>query len=110
LKEQWVVVERLTVTKRYVFEPSAFDPPDQDQYEYWIYEFQVEGREYVVRRYADEPDQATIVSNVRNADEQALADAAEIARYLIDREGVSAVFRYDTKSGGFGRKVAPASK
>jgi hypothetical protein len=104
------VDERLTVTKRHVFEPSAFDPPDQDQYEYWIYEFQVEGREYVVRRYTDEPDRATILSNVRNADEQALADAVQIARYLIEREGVATVFRYDTKTGVFGRKVEPAAE
>jgi len=102
--------ERLTVTKRHVFEPSAVDPPDHDQYEYWLYEFQVEGREYAVRRYTDEPDQATILSNVGNADEQALADAADIARYLIDQEGVATVSRYDAKTGVFGRKVEPAAE
>jgi hypothetical protein len=26
------------VTKEYVLEPSVFDPPDQDEYEYWVYE------------------------------------------------------------------------
>src|SRR5215204_6916292 len=100
----------MRVTKRHVFEPSAFDPPDQDQYEYWIYEFTLEGREYQVRRYTDQPDVATILSNIRNADQQALADAAEIARHLIENEGVRTIYRYDTKTGGFGRKVEPAAR
>jgi hypothetical protein len=37
------VSEDLKVTKRHVFEPSS-DPPDQAQYEYWVYEFTVDGR------------------------------------------------------------------
>jgi hypothetical protein len=30
------------VDKEYVFEPSGFEPPDQDQYEYWSYTFDVD--------------------------------------------------------------------
>jgi hypothetical protein len=104
------VGERLTVTKQHVFEPSAFDPPEQDQYEYWAYEFNVEGREYAVRRYTEDPHEATILTNVRNADEQALADVAAIARYLIESEDVTTVFRYDTKTGVFSRKVEPSGE
>jgi len=51
-------------TKRHVLEPSAFDRADQDRYDYWIYEFIVDVREYDVRRYTGEPDFATILSNV----------------------------------------------
>jgi hypothetical protein len=102
-------VHGVNVAKRHVFEPSAFDPPDQDQYEYWAYTFDVDGREYDVRRYCDDADEATILSNVRNADSQALGDAQRIAGYLIEHEGVLRVYRYDTRTGVFGRLVASAS-
>jgi hypothetical protein len=97
----------VNVEKRYVFEP-ALGPEDQDQYEYWAYSFDVDGRVYDVRRYCDDADEATILSDVRNADEQALADAERIARYLIEHDGVLRVYRYDTRTGVFGRLVASA--
>jgi hypothetical protein len=93
------------VDKEYVFEPSAFDPPEQDQYEYWVYSFDVDGRDYTVRRYCDEPEEAHILSTVRNADAQALGDARTIARFLIEEEGVRRVNRYNTRSGVFDRRV-----
>jgi hypothetical protein len=91
--------------KEYVFEPSAFDPPEQDQYEYWVYTFEIEGRDYSVRRYCDTPHEAHILSTVRNADEQALGDAAAIARFLLEEEGVRRVHRYNTRTGTFDRLV-----
>jgi hypothetical protein len=97
----------MKVTKQYVFEPSDLDPPGQDQYEYWIYDFTLEDRHYGVRRYTDTPDHATILDRIRNADEQALADASAIERYLVASEGVETVYRYDTKTGVFGRVVEP---
>ena len=96
------------VRRRYVFDPSMFDPPDQDEYAYCIYTFEIEGRVYDVRRYLDDPEEAHILSNVRNADEQALADARLIARHLVDEEGVRVVHRYNTKTGVFDRRVVPA--
>jgi hypothetical protein len=45
---------------------------------------------------------------MRNADEQALADARLIARYLIDEEGVEKVNRYNTATGIYDRPVEPA--
>jgi len=93
--------------KRYHFDPSSSDPPGQDEYEYWIYRFAVDSRTYKVRRYTDFPEEAHILSNIRNADEQALADAALIAKYLVDQEGVTEVNRYNTATGIFDRRVVP---
>ncbi len=97
------------VEKQYVFEPSTFDPPEQDQYEFWAYTFEVDGRRYEVRRYCSFPEEATILSTIRNSDDRALADAALIARYLVDEEGVETVNRHNTASGLFDRRVEPAS-
>jgi hypothetical protein len=55
----------------------------------------------------DTADGATIFANIWNADEQALADATVTARHLIESGGVRRVFRYDTKTGVFGREVQP---
>ena len=97
----------VTAEKRYVFEPSAFDPPEQDQYEYWEYDVSVEGRPYYVRRYCNEPEQATILDTIRQTDARAQADAAAIARFLVENEGVHDVYRYNTKTGVFDRRVVP---
>jgi hypothetical protein len=96
------------VKKEYRFDESSFDPPEQDEYRYWLYTFEVSGRTYFVRRYCDEADEAHILSNVRNDDEQALADAGDVARYLVDLEGVRRVNRYNTATGLFNRPVEPA--
>lgn len=97
----------MNVEKRHVFEP-AVGPEGEDRYEYWAYCFDLDGRVYDVRRYCDDADEATILSDVRSADEQALADAERIARYLIEHESVLRVYRYDTRTGVFGRLVASA--
>jgi hypothetical protein len=89
------------------FDPSTSDPPEQDEYEYWMYRFDVDGRIYDVRRYTDFPTEAHFLSTIRNADEQALLDAASIARYLVDHEGVSTVNRHNTATGVFDRRVQP---
>jgi hypothetical protein len=66
----------------------------------------MDGRVYDVRRYCDEPDEATILTNIRNADSEALADADRVAAYLLERERVRRVYRYDTRRGLFRRLVA----
>jgi hypothetical protein len=96
------------VETRHNLVPSIFDPPEQDQYDNWGYTFEVDGRTYEMRRYCDMPEEAHFLSNIRNADEQALADAGLIARYLIDEEGVEEVNRYNTATGTYDRPVEPA--
>ena len=97
----------IIVTKELVFDPSSSDPPEQDEYEYWLYEFRIDSRSYTARRFTDEPQSATIVSTIRDADAEAVADAARIARYLIDVEGVKEVFRYEGKTGIYSQRVEP---
>ena len=93
------------VAKEHIVGPSDLDPPGQDQYEYFAYTFTIDDRVYEVRRYVGD-DHATIVSTVRDSDDQARSDAESIARHLIDSEGVARVYRYDTSTGGYGCLVA----
>jgi hypothetical protein len=43
---QTATVDGLVVLKEYVHDESAFDPPGQDDYEYFEYELDVDGRVY----------------------------------------------------------------
>src|SRR5436309_15574037 len=64
----------MEVEKRRMFEPSTSSPPEQDQYEYWVYSFDRDGRVFEVRRYCDDPDEAMILTNIGDGDEGALQD------------------------------------
>ena len=97
----------MKVTKEYVFEPSAFDLPDQDQYKYWLYTFNLSERTYSARRYTDQPERATILDTIRGSDAVAQADARAIARYLMDVERVERVDAYNTHSGSFDWRIDP---
>ena len=88
-------------------DPRAFDPPAQDQDEYWLYTFELSGRTYSVRRYTDEPERAAILDIIRRSDEGALADARAIARYLIETEEVGRVDAYNTSSGVYDWPIDP---
>jgi hypothetical protein len=79
------------VTKDYVFEPSLFDPPDQDQYEYWDYTFHFGDRELAFRRYVDDPDEASIAHPPRRAEIYDDGELAEAVEYLVREEGVRRV-------------------
>jgi hypothetical protein len=99
---QTATVDGLVVLKAYCHDESSFDPPEQDDYRWFQYEVDVDGRVYEVRNYVDD-DEASIsrwVGGVRDE------DAARIARFLIEHEGVRRVTRISTKTGGYTRVVA----
>ncbi|HSC93212.1 MAG TPA: hypothetical protein VLB86_16285 [Gaiellaceae bacterium] len=92
----------MVVLKEYCHDESAFDPPEQDDYEFFEYELELGGRVYEARRYVDE-DEASIRRSeaiVRGADAEA------IARFLIEREGVRRVTRLSRRTGAYTRIVA----
>ena len=81
----------MKVTKEYVFEPSVFDPPDQDEYEYWVYTFEFGDHELAFRRYLDDPEEASIPDAPRKAEIYDDAEFAEAVAYLVREEGVQRV-------------------
>ena len=92
----------MKVTKDYVFEPSAFDPRDQDRYEYWVYTFGFGNRELSFRRYLDDPDEASIPRPPRKAEIYDDADFAEAVAYLVREEGVRRVAALvSSRHGGY---------
>jgi len=99
---QVVVDDGLVVFKEYRHDRSAFDPPDQDDYRFFEYEFELEGRVYDGRRYLGE-DNATIGRALRRMPR---GDATRIARFLIDRDGVRRVDRFSIAFGIYNRIVA----
>lgn len=79
----------MVVLKEYCHDESAFHPPEQDKYEFFEYEFELGGRVYDARRYADEDE-----ASVRRLGPLRAGAAAAIARFLIEREGVRRVNRF----------------
>jgi hypothetical protein len=99
---QTVVEGDMVVLKEYVHDRSAFDPPEEDDYRFFEYEFELGDRVYEARSYVDE-DEATIGRSegiVRDA------DAERIAQFLIAREAVRRVTRFDRRTGTYSRIVA----
>ncbi len=89
-------------TKEYVFEPSAFDPPDQDEYEYWVYTFRFGERELTFRRYVHDYDEASIAGPPRKAEIYDDAEFAEAVEYLVREEGVRRVTALiSSRHGGY---------
>jgi hypothetical protein len=90
------------VTKEYVFEPSVFDPHDQDEYEYWVYTFDFGGRELAFRRYDADPEEASIADAPRKAEIYEDAEFAEAVAYLVREEGVQRVAALiSSRDGGY---------
>ncbi len=91
--------------KEHVVEPSAFDPPDQDLYEYWAYTFEIEGRTYRARRYVDTAHEV-VLEDIRRKDDRSVVDARTVASYLIANEGVTLVKGYNVSSGTYDWEIA----
>ena len=56
---QTATVGGMVVLKEYCHDESAFDPPAEDEYRWFEYEIDVDGRIYEVRNYLDD-DEASI--------------------------------------------------
>ena len=85
-----------------MFEPSVFDSPDQDAYEYWVYTFDFAGRELAFRRYLDDLDEASIPDPPRKAEIYDNADFAASVAYLVREEGVRRVLALvSSRHGGY---------
>ena len=100
---QTATVDGLVVLKEYVHDESSFDPPGQDDYEYFEYELDVDGRVYEARRYCDDDGASIERSEAIVRDE----DAERIARFLVEREGVGRVTRLSRETGAYTRVVEP---
>lgn len=98
---QTATVGGMVVLKEYCHDESAFDPPEQDEYEFFEYEFELGGRVYEARRYADEDE-----ASVGRLGHLPAGAATAIARFLIEREGVRRVNRFNLRRGTFDRIVA----
>jgi hypothetical protein len=99
---QTATVDGMVVLKAYCHDESAFDPPEQDEYRWFQYEIDVDGRIYEVRNYVDD-DEASISRREATVRDD---DAARIARFLIEHEGVRRVTRYNRRSGIYDHIVA----
>lgn len=99
---QTATVGGMVVLKEYCHDESAFDPPAEDEYRWFEYEIDVDGRIYEVRNYLDD-DEASITRREAIVRDE---DAQRIARFLITHEGVRRVTRMSRKTGGYTRIVA----
>jgi hypothetical protein len=93
----------MVVLKEYVHDESAFDPPEQDDYEFFEYEIDVDGRVYEARRYCGDDEASVERSEAIVRDE----DAERIARFLVEHEGVVRVTRLSRETGAYTRVVEP---
>ena len=98
---QSTTVDGMVVLKAYCHDESAFDPPEQDDYRWFQYEIRVDGRIYEVRNYVDD-DEASISRREATVQDE---DAARIARFLIEHEGVRLVTRLSERTGAYTRIV-----
>jgi len=99
---QTATVDGMVVLKAYCHDESAFDPPEQDDYRWFQYEIDVDGRSYEVRNYVDDDEASISRWEAVVRDE----DAERIARSLIEHEGVRRVTRLSKKTGAYTRVVA----
>jgi hypothetical protein len=99
---QTTAVGGMVVLKEYCHDESAFDPPEQDDYEFFEYEIDVDGRVYEVRRYCYEDEASVQRSEAIVRD----GDALRIARFLVEHEGVRRVTRLSKRTGAYTRIVA----
>jgi hypothetical protein len=98
---QTATVDGMVVLKEFCHDESAFDPPQQDDYQWFEYEIDVDGRIYDVRRYVYEDDASITRSEAIVRD----GDARRIARFLIEHEGVRRVNRLSWKTRAYTRIV-----
>lgn len=61
-------------------------------YRYWDLRVDIDGREYGVRIYADEPEKAAVASSPRVLDDEQHADLRALARYVAENEGGARLF------------------
>lgn len=99
---QTATVDGMVVLKAYCHDESAFDPPEQDDYRWFQYEIDVDGRTYEARNDVDDDEASISRWEAIVRDE----DAARIARFLIEHEGVRRVTRMSKETGAYTRVVA----
>lgn len=99
---QTIAEDDMVVLKEYVHDQSHSDPPEEDDYRFFEYEFELGDRVREARSYLEDDEDMIGPPDAVVRD----ADAERIARFLIAREGVRRVTRFDRRTGAYSRIVA----